>query len=118
LEDRVQAKTQALQQKNQALEAEQMFSQGLLDSHKQFIRYAIHETHTPLSVIMANIELFTMNEGRNRYLAKIEAAVSSDIEACLFWVKSASQKIEDVHKIFEAYYRERKKVMDLVWVLI
>ncbi len=202
LEDRVQAKTYALQQKNQALEAEQMFSQGLLESHKQFIRYAIHETHTPLSVIMANIELFTMNEGRNRYLAKIEAAVknifsiyddlsylvkkdqiyypktainlgeyvkkrleffdevahfshlsfvyeepnfpawvsfnetklqrvidnnltnairytkagekievsvASDVEECIFWVKSASQKIEDVHKIFEAYYRERKK---------
>jgi signal transduction histidine kinase len=202
LEDWVQTKTKALQYKNQALEAEQMFSQGLLESHKQFIRYAIHETHTPLSVIMANIELFTMNEGRNRYLAKIEAAVknifniyddlsylvkkdqvhypktainlgeyvkkrleffdevaqfsnlsfvyqepeipawvsfnetklqrvidnnltnairytksgekievtvSSDVEACLFWVKSASQKIEDVQKIFDAYYRERKK---------
>ena len=26
---------------------------------------------------MANIELFTMNEGRNRYLAKIEAAVKN-----------------------------------------
>lgn len=202
LEDRVQTKTKALQYKNQALEAEQMFSQGLLESHKQFIRYAIHETHTPLSVIMANIELFAMNEGRNRYLAKIEAAVknifsiyddlsylvkkdqvhypktainlgeyvkkrleffdevaqfsnlsfvyqepefpawvsfnetklqrvidnnltnairytksgekievtvSSDVEACLFWVKSASQKIEDAQKIFDAYYRERKK---------
>ncbi|MFZ2968973.1 MAG: HAMP domain-containing sensor histidine kinase [Sulfuricurvum sp.] len=202
LEDRVQTKTKALQHKNKALEEERMFSQGLLESHKQFIRYAIHETHTPLSVIMANIELFTMSEGRNRYLAKIEAAVknifsiyddlsylvkkdqihypktainlgeyvkkrleffdevalfsnlsfvyheptllawvsfnetklqrvidnnltnairytksgetitvtvSSDIDACTFWVKSASQKIEDVHKIFEAYYRERKK---------
>ena len=202
LEDRVKHKTKALQAKNKALEAEQMFSQGLLESHKQFIRYAIHETHTPLSVIMANIELFSMNEGRNRYLAKIEAAVknifsiyddlsylvkkdqieypkkamdlgeyvekrleffdevahfsnlsfqytkpefpawihfnetklqrvidnnltnaikytkngevvrvgvSSNIDACLFWVESKSQKIEDVDKIFEAYYRERKK---------
>ncbi len=63
--------------KNNALEEEQKFSQGLLESHKQFIRYAIHETHTPLSVIMANIELFSMNEGRNRYLAKIEAAVKN-----------------------------------------
>lgn len=77
LEERVRFKTQALQQKNEALEEEQKFSQGLLDSHKQFIRYAIHETHTPLSVIMANIELFSMNEGRNRYLAKIEAAVKN-----------------------------------------
>lgn len=202
LEERVKRKTAALQLKNEALEAEQRFSQGLLESHKQFIRYAIHETHTPLSVIMANIELFTINEGRNRYLAKIEAAVKNifsiyddlsylvkkdqieypkkpielgeyvgkrleffdevahfsnhafDYErpglpawvhfnetklqrvidnnltnaikytksgepirigvecnsvSCRFWVESRSQKIHDAQKIFEAYYRERKK---------
>lgn len=202
LEERVRIKTEALQFKNSALEAEQKFSQGLLESHKQFIRYAIHETHTPLSVIMANIELFAMNEGRNRYLAKIEAAVKNifsiyddlsylvkkdqieyppkaidlgeyvgkrleffdevahfsnltfhytkpefpawiqfnetklqrvidnnltnaikytksgeiihvgvncSVEECRFWVESRSQKIHDAQKIFEAYYRERKK---------
>lgn len=202
LEERVRFKTKALQEKNSALEEEQKFSQGLLDSHKQFIRYAIHETHTPLSVIMANIELFSMNEGRNRYLAKIEAAVKNvfsiyddlsylvkkdQIEypkkaidlgeyvekrleffdevahfsnlsfefiappfaawiqfnetklqrvidnnitnaikytkngenirvgvecsawECRFWVESHSEKIHDSEKIFEAYYRERKK---------
>jgi signal transduction histidine kinase len=202
LEERVRIKTQALQLKNDALEEEQKFSQGLLESHKQFIRYAIHETHTPLSVIMANIELFSMNEGRNRYLAKIEAAVKNifsiyddlsylvkkdqieypkrpidlseyvekrleffdevahfsnltfeylkpefpawiqfnetklqrvidnnltnaikytkngeairvgvacDTQECRFWVESKSQKIHDEQKIFEAYYRERKK---------
>lgn len=202
LEERVKRKTAALQLKNEALETEQRFSQGLLESHKQFIRYAIHETHTPLSVIMANIELFAMQEGRNRYLAKIEAAVKNifsiyddlsylvkkdqidypkkpielgeyvgkrleffdevahfskhafdytrpefpawvhfnetklqrvidnnltnaikytksgepihvgvtcDTNACRFWVESRSQKIHDAQKIFEAYYRERKK---------
>jgi signal transduction histidine kinase len=202
LEERVRFKTQALQQKNEALEEEQKFSQGLLESHKQFIRYAIHETHTPLSVIMANIELFSMNEGRNRYLAKIEAAVKNvfsiyddlsylvkkdqieypkkaielgeyvqkrleffdevalfsnlkfeymkpefpswiqfnetklqrvidnnltnaikytkqnetirvgvecSIMECRFWVESHSEKIHEPQKIFEAYYRERKK---------
>jgi signal transduction histidine kinase len=202
LEERVRLKTQALQLKNSALEEEQKFSQGLLESHKQFIRYAIHETNTPLSVIMANIELFTMSEGRNRYLAKIEAAVKNvfsiyddlsylvkkdqieypkkgidlgeyvekrleffdevalfsnlsfqyekppfpawihfnetklqrvidnnltnaikytkmgevirvgvecSVEECLFWVESRSSRIHDAQKIFEAYYRERKK---------
>ncbi len=202
LEERVKKKTAALQLQNEALEAEQRFSKELLESHKQFIRYAVHETHTPLSVIMANIELFTMNEGRNRYLAKIEAAVKNifsiyddlsylvkkdqvaypkkpielaeyvekrleffeevalfsnhtfeydapelvawvefnetklqrvidnnltnairytksgepirvgvtcDAVSCTFWVESRSQKIHDAQKIFEAYYRERKK---------
>lgn len=202
LEERVRQKTEALQRKNEALEEEQKFSQGLLESHKQFIRYAIHETNTPLSVIMANIELFTMQNGRNRYLAKVEAAVknifsiyddlsylvkkdqidypkktidlaeyvamrleffdevaqfsklsfeyqkptyptwihfnetklqrvidnnltnaikytlsgeiiyvgvASSIDECVFWVESKSHKIHDEQKIFEAYYRERKK---------
>lgn len=202
LEERVKNKTHALQMKNEALEQEQQFSQGLLESHKQFIRYAIHETHTPLAVIMANIELFSMHEGRNRYLAKIEAAVKNvfsiyddlsylvkkdqieypkkgidlgeyvqtrleffdevaqfshltfeydnppfpawihfnetklqrvidnnltnaikytksgevihigvecRVMECRFWVMSKSQKIHDEQKIFEAYYRERKK---------
>lgn len=202
LEERVEQKTEALQLKNEALKEEQIFSSTLLESHKQFIRYAIHETHTPLSVIMANIELFSISEGRNRYLAKIEAAVKnifsiyddlsylvkkdqveypkkaidlveyvrqrleffdevahfsnltfeyttddfsawihfnetklqrvvdnnitnaikytksahavrvgvrSNIDACWFYIESKSTKIHDVDKIFEAYYRERKK---------
>ncbi|MFA6189694.1 MAG: HAMP domain-containing sensor histidine kinase [Sulfuricurvum sp.] len=77
LEEKVRQKTAALEVKNFALEEEKKFSQELLASQKQFIRYAIHETNTPLSVIMTNIELYTMNEGRNRYLAKIEAAVKN-----------------------------------------
>lgn len=77
LEERVEQKTRAVELKNKALEEEKAFSQELLASQKQFIRYAIHETNTPLSVIMTNIELYTMSEGRNRYLAKIEAAVKN-----------------------------------------
>lgn len=77
LEEKVRRKTAALEVKNFALEEEKAFSQELLASQKQFIRYAIHETNTPLSVIMTNIELYTMKEGRNRYLAKIEAAVKN-----------------------------------------
>lgn len=203
LEARVEQKTQALVRQNAALEEEKAFSQELLASQKQFIRYAIHETNTPLSVIMTNIELYTMKEGRNRYLAKIEAAVKQifniyddlgylvkkdqidypkqwiDLEAYVrsrvsffdevaqhaghlfriegscegervwmnetklqrivdnnltnaikytepdetitillsrdpstvaFGVESRSKPIEDVRKIFEAYYRERKKI--------
>lgn len=77
LEEKVRQKTAALEVKNLALEEEKQFSQELLGSQKQFIRYAIHEINTPLSVIMTNIELYTMKEGRNRYLAKIEAAVKN-----------------------------------------
>jgi len=60
LEERVENKTIQLQE--------------LLDSQKRFIRYAIHETNTPLSVMISNIELYNMKFGRNNYLAKIEAS--------------------------------------------
>ncbi len=60
LEARVEQKTLQLQE--------------LLDSQKRFIRYAIHETNTPLSIMISNIELYNMKFGRNKYLAKIEAS--------------------------------------------
>jgi signal transduction histidine kinase len=77
LEDKVKEKTAELRVKNSALEVEKEFSQNLLDSQKQFIRYAIHETSTPLSVIVTNIELYTMQHGKDRYLSKVEAAVKN-----------------------------------------
>ena len=61
LEERVKSKTIQLQ--------------NLLDSQQQFVRYAIHETNTPLSVMITNIELYNMKHGRNNYLAKVEASV-------------------------------------------
>jgi len=39
----------------------------------------------------------------------IEVGISCDGLSCRFWVQSRSQKIHDAQKIFEAYYRERKK---------
>lgn len=77
LEDKVKEKTVALEVKNFALEKEKAYSQKLLKSQKQFIRYAIHETNTPLSVILTNIELYHMNFQKNRYLSKIEASVKN-----------------------------------------
>ncbi|MBU1643124.1 HAMP domain-containing histidine kinase, partial [bacterium] len=55
----------------------QQFSQSLLDSQKSFLRHAIHETNTPLSVIVTSIELFTMKHGKDRQLSKIDAAVKN-----------------------------------------
>lgn len=77
LEDKIRQKTAALEVKNFALEKEKAFSQNLLLSQKEFIRYAIHEINTPLSVIVANIDLYTMKHGRNVYLSKIDASVKN-----------------------------------------
>lgn len=77
LEEKVRQKTRALEIKNRDLQTAQHFSESLLASQKQFLRHAIHETNTPLSVIVSNIELFTMKHGKDRHLSKIEAAVKN-----------------------------------------
>lgn len=77
LETRVKDKTQELQEINANLEKEKVFSQELLNSQKEFLRYAVHETNTPLSVILTSIELYEMNNKKDRQLSKIEAAVKN-----------------------------------------
>ena len=59
------------------LKKEKEYSQKLLKSQKQFLRYAVHETNTPLAVIMANIELFEMESGKHGALSNIEAATKN-----------------------------------------
>jgi hypothetical protein len=56
------------------LEAEKINSQILLTSQKIFLRHAVHETNTPISVIMSNIELYEMEHGKNKYLSTIEVS--------------------------------------------
>jgi signal transduction histidine kinase len=77
LEERVKLKTTKLQLINENLEKEKKFSQDLLKSQKEFLRYTVHETNTPLSVILTSIELYVMNHPKDRQLSKIEAAVKN-----------------------------------------
>ncbi len=59
------------------LTKEKEYSQALLKSQKRFLRYAVHETNTPLAVIMANIELYEMELGKHPALSNIEAATKN-----------------------------------------
>lgn len=77
LEDKVKEKTADLVLINKNLEEEKIFSQDLLHAQKEFLRYAVHETNTPLSVILTSIELFVMKNKKDRQLSKIEAAVKN-----------------------------------------
>ncbi len=77
LEDKVKEKTADLILINKNLEREKIFSQELLVSQKEFLRYTVHETNTPLSVILTSIELFVMKNQKDRQLSKIEAAVKN-----------------------------------------
>ncbi|MCD4758707.1 MAG: cache domain-containing protein [Arcobacteraceae bacterium] len=66
LEKKVQNRTQKLQKSEQ-------FAHSLVEKQDKFIKNAIHEINTPLSIIITNIDLFKLKNGENRYLSKIEA---------------------------------------------
>jgi len=59
------------------LEKQMNYSNNLLTSHRQFLRYTVHEMNTPLNAIMNNIELYEMEFGKNAYLENIEVAVKN-----------------------------------------
>lgn len=59
------------------LSKEKEYSQSLLDAKKLFLRYTVHETNTPLAVIMANIELYELQSGKHPLLSNIEAATKN-----------------------------------------
>jgi signal transduction histidine kinase len=66
LEEKIYERTKELKQKEQ-------FAHELVKSQDKFIKNAIHEINTPLSIIIANIDLFKLKVSQNKYLSKIEA---------------------------------------------
>ncbi|WP_263833133.1 FIST N-terminal domain-containing protein [Sulfurospirillum oryzae] len=64
-------------EQSKRLEQQMNYSKNLLESHRQFLRYTVHEMNTPLSVIMSNIELHEMEFGKSVYLENIEVGIKS-----------------------------------------
>jgi len=77
LEDKVREKTADLIETNKHLIEEKKFSEEILNAQKEFLRYTVHETNTPLSVMLTSIELFVMKNEKDRQLSKIEAAAKN-----------------------------------------
>lgn len=63
LEDKVEEKTKDLER--------------ILARQKEFLRYTVHETNTPLSVILTSLELYEMKHQKDRDLSKVEAAAKN-----------------------------------------
>ena len=64
-------------EQSKRLEKQMNYSKNLLASHRQFLRYTVHEMNSPLSVILSSIELHEMEFGRSHYWENIEVAVKS-----------------------------------------
>ncbi len=73
----IQQSVKDLEDQAQRLDAQKQFSQKLLDQQKLFLRHAVHETATPLAVIMSNIELYELEYSKNEYLSNIEIAMKN-----------------------------------------
>lgn len=66
LEKKVQIRTKEL-------ELSEKYARELVEKQDKFIKDAIHEINTPLSIIITNIDLFKLKFKENKYLSKIEA---------------------------------------------
>ena len=77
LSNLVQQSNRDYEEQSKKLEEQIAYSKNLLASHRQFLRYTVHEMNTPLSVIMNNIELHEMEFGKSHYLENIEVGLKS-----------------------------------------
>ncbi len=73
----IQQSSKDYNEQSKELEKGNVYAQNLIASQKQFLKYAIHETNTPLSIIMGNIEMFEIQYGKNKYLTNIEVAMKN-----------------------------------------
>ncbi|MDX1808906.1 MAG: HAMP domain-containing sensor histidine kinase [Sulfurospirillaceae bacterium] len=64
-----------VEEKTEELRKSMEKKKELLVYQEKFVRNAIHEINTPLSIILINIELYNLKFEKNNYLANIEAAV-------------------------------------------
>ncbi|MEA3352602.1 MAG: cache domain-containing protein [Campylobacterota bacterium] len=61
-------------QRTKELEKSERYVNELVVKQDRFVKDAIHEINTPLSIIITNIDLFKLKLPANKYLSKIEAA--------------------------------------------
>ena len=97
----IQQSSKDYTQQSKQLEEGKIYAQNLVASQKQFLKHAVHETNTPLSVIMGNIEMFEIEQGKNKYLSNIEVAMKNifSIYDDLSYLIKKNQVNEATHEI-------------------
>lgn len=92
------------------LEIAKQYALNVVDQQDKFIKDSIHEINTPLSIIIANIDLFKLKFSTNKYLSKIEAGskiihnIYNDLE---FIVKKDRIKYPKQNIEFSTFIKDR-----------
>ena len=108
-----------VERKTQELKKSVDFTQELLEQQDRFVKNAIHEINTPLSIILINIDLYNLKFDKNPYLLKIEAAVKildNIYEDLAYVVKKDKMAYEKVIVDFSKFVRERIEYFEEVAV--
>ncbi len=75
LEEKVLQKTKKLHIQNLELKRSKELTESLLKAQDKFLKTAIHEINTPLSIILANIDLLKMENIKNQEITNIESGI-------------------------------------------
>ncbi|OHE09196.1 MAG: hybrid sensor histidine kinase/response regulator [Sulfurimonas sp. RIFOXYD12_FULL_33_39] len=108
---------QELQKSRKLLEESKEYALKLLKEQDQFLKNAIHEIHTPLAVIITNIDLLRMSEIDNEFLNAIEAGsyiIQNSYEDMTYLMKS--NKVADVKTNIDIvdFISKRKKYFNCI----
>jgi signal transduction histidine kinase len=97
----IQKSSKDYSEQSEELKKGKIYAQNLVDSQKQFLKHAVHETNTPLSIIMGNIEMYEMENGKNKHMSNIEVAMKniSSIYDDLSYLIKKNQVNEATHQI-------------------
>ena len=82
----------------------------LLEAQKEFLKKAIHEINTPLSIIQTNIDLLRMNNQHNRYITNIESGsklINNIFDDLSFMIKKNRVEYKKTKIDFSNYLKGR-----------
>lgn len=103
---------QELQNNRKLLEESREYALRLLEEQDQFLKNAIHEIHTPLSVIITNIDLLRMSAIENESLDAIEAGsriIQNSYEDMTYLMKHDRIPVPTSKIDIVAFISERKR---------
>ena len=87
----------------------------LLDAQKEFLKNAIHEINTPLSIIQTNIDLLRMHKVQNKYITNIESGskiINNIFDDLSFMIKKNRVDYKKTRIDFSTYIKDRLDFFD------